>query len=313
MSDFFSDITISAVTVFSLLIIVLFLLRYRRIICKRIMMKLFENIGYCFFRKGTREKIFEIDKMIYGRTEHELISEIEEYYSLMKGNIDRYLDKFYSLKSQKEQIGLWLKSKLDDCDKKGDLCTEAIHEMMDSSIFPDYDLNQRIAEICRRGNAEFNEKLLEILRSNRVGFKNGNYAYQIQSAADAYKNLCIPESAFNSVKAAGSGIAAGFVSAAVMDSMLAGLLDNILPEALAGFLAGPLGFGVGIMIGAAVNYVGVKIDELLNRAKYKDTLVKYIDDEKVLHIEIIHSYFRAHVEYAESIYLNNGILCIPAV
>lgn len=56
MSDFFSDITISAVTVFSLLIIVLFLLRYRRIICKRIMMKLFENIGYCFFSEGHKGK-----------------------------------------------------------------------------------------------------------------------------------------------------------------------------------------------------------------------------------------------------------------
>ena len=313
MADFFSDITISTVTVLSLLIIVLFLLRYRRIICRKIMMKLFENIGYCFFRKGTREKILEIDKMIYGRIEQELISEVEKYYSLMEGNIDRYLDKFYSLKGQKEQIGIWLKSKLGDCDNKGDLCTGAMHEMMDSSIFPDYDLNQRIAEICRRDNAEFNEKLLEILRSNRVGFKNGNYAYQLQSAADAYKNLCIPESAFNSVKVAGSGIAAGFVSVAVMDGVLAGLLDNILPEALVGFLAGPLSFGIGIMIGAVVNYAGVKIDELLNRAKYKDSLARYIDDEKALHIEIIHSYFRAHAEYAESIYLNNGILCIPAV
>lgn len=275
------------------------------------MRKFFESIGNCFFKKGTKEKIFETDKMIYGQTQKELTKEVEEYYRVMKANVDKYLDKFYSFKGQREQIGDWFRGKFSNGDDKDKFKEKLLHDMLEATICPDYDLTQRIMNICTKANNDFNDKLLQILKNNKVGMKKGNYMFHIQSAIDIYKNLCIPENAFNPLKVAGTGIATGVVSSAIADGVFAGFLDNILPGAIAESIAGPIGIGFGIMVGIAINYAGLKIDELINREKYKNSLINYIDSEKDLYIEIILRYFHAHTEYSKSVYSGQTILSLP--
>lgn len=288
--------------------IILFVVKNRKSIYRKVMLRFFDSIGDGFFQIGTKERIFELDREIYGQTEKDLIEEVQKYYNQMKSNVDKYLDRFYSFKGQKEQIVNWFYARFSGDVDKDETKMKLLYEMLDSMICPDYDLNQQLKDICSKANAKFNEEFIKILINNRVGMKKGKYAFQLQSAIDLYKDSCIPENSFDPIKVAGVSIATGIAHSIIADGVISSILDNIFPEFMVELLAGPIGIGFGIILGVLINYAGLKIDEIMNRAKHKDSLYRYIDSEKSLYLEIIDRFFHVHGEYAEHLRIGRKIL-----
>ena len=249
MSASLSDLLPSCVVACFIIGVTLFVIKNRKSIYRKVMLKFFDNIGDSFFRIGSRERIFELDREIYGQTERNLIEEVQKYYNQMKSNVDKYLDRFYSFKGQRDHIVNWFHARFYDDVDKDEIKMKLVYEMLDSVICPDYDLNQQLKNICSKANDRFNEEFLRILRNNHVGMKKGKYIFQLQSAIDLYKDSCIPESSFDPMKVAGVSIATGITSSIIADGMVSIILDNIFPEFVAESLAGSIGIGFGIILG----------------------------------------------------------------
>ena len=298
MADALSGILVDILILFLFIIFVFIAIKTR--FWQRILKRLFEKIGTGYFRKGTRNSIFQSERTVYGKSESEMRNAVDEFYNEMKGNIDNYLDRFYSFSGLFEQAGRTLSSFF-----SGNDITEAKRkqtlEMLKDTITPSFDLGKRLNEICADSNEEFKAEIEEILKINSVGRKGRNYELKIQSAIKTYREIGIPESEINPLITIGVGAAGTILSSAFAEEGLSTALDNFLPSTISDALSGPLGLGFGILLGLGINYTGVKLDELINRKKYKESLVKYIEKERSLYLEELEKTFSLHEKRAKEI------------
>ena len=180
-------------------------------------------------------------------------------------------------------------------------------EMLKDTITPSFDLGKRLKEICADSNEEFKAEIEEILKINSVGRKGRNYELKIQSAIKTYREIGIPESEINPLLTIGVGAAGTILSSAFAEEVLSTALDNFLPTTISDALSGPLGLGFGILLGLGINYTGIKLDELINRKKYKESLVKYIEKERSLYLEELEKTFSLHEKRAKEICLDSTV------
>ena len=251
MADALSGILVDIFILFLFIIFLIIAVKTR--FWQRILKRLFEKIGSGYFRKGTRNSIFQSERTVYGKSESEMRKAVDEFYGEMFGNIDNYLDRFYSFSGLFEQAGRTLSSffsgsDIEEAKKKQTL------EMLKDTITPSFDLGARLNEICMDSNEEFKAEIEKILKINSVGRKGRNYELKIQSAITSYREIGMPESEINPLITIGVGAAGTVISSAFAEEVLSTALDNFLPTTISDALSGPLGLGFGILLGLGINY-----------------------------------------------------------
>ena len=265
MADTLSGILVDILILFLFIIFVIIAVKTR--FWQRILKRLFEKIGSGYFRKGTRNSIFQSERTVYGKSESEMRKAVDEFSG----------------------------SDIEEAKKKQTL------EMLKDTITPSFDLGARLNEICMDSNEEFKAEIEKILKINSVGRKGRNYELKIQSAITSYREIGMPESEINPLITIGVGAAGTVISSAFAEEVLSTALDNFLPTTISDALSGPLGLGFGILLGLGINYTGIKLDELINRKKYKESLVKYIEKERSLYLEELEKTFSLHEKRAKEI------------
>ena len=298
MFDFLDRVAFDIIVIFLFIIFGIIAVKTR--LWQRILKRLFEKIGSGYFRKGTRNSIFQSERTVYGKSESEMRKAVDEFYGEMFGNIDNYLDRFYSFSGLFEQAGRTLSSFFSGSDIEEAKKKQTLERLKDT-ITPSFDLGARLNEICMDSNEEFKAEIEKILKINSVGRKGRNYELKIQSAITSYREIGIPESEINPLITIGVGAAGTVISSAFAEEVLSTALDNFLPTTISDALSGPLGLGFGILLGLGINYTGIKLDELINRKKYKESLVKYIEKERSLYLEELEKTFSLHEKRAKEI------------
>lgn len=304
MADALSRILMDVVILFLFILFVIIAIKTR--FWQRLLKRIFEKIGSGYFKKGTRDSIFQSERTVYGKSESQMRDAVNDFYDEMVGNIDNYLDRFYSFSGLFEQAGRTLSSFF-----SGNDVTEAKKkqtlEMLKDTITPSFDLAVRLNEICSSSNDEFKTEIEKILKINSVGRKGKNYELKIQSAISSYREIGMPDSEINPLLTIGVGAAGTILSSAFAEEVLSTALDSFLPTTISDALSGPLGLGFGILLGLGINYTGVKLDELINRKKYRQGLVKYIEKERSLYLEELEKTFSLHQKRAEEICFDKSL------
>lgn len=258
--------------------------------------------GKFYDQKTTEDLLREVEDRaarLYDEASQNLVPLINEAFDRRVENVDSYLDWYYSLPADYERLIQFFVGSIED----------GLREQLQSRINEGVDeekLNQEMERFFSEANS-IKEDLRQGLAACELhGVPDWLIGQKEELAPEVFSDILEPNEralAYKERLAAGvaAGVTGGFVSRAVVNKILArpvfqqmaaklisalGTRGTVQLVTSAGGTAIAPGIGTavgaigGLVIGAAVDYVFLKVDEAQNREGYKSDIVAAIEEER---------------------------------
>ena len=270
-----------------------------------------ERIGEFFYLEGTSQKVEELKiALLAAQKEHQttLISKAEEAFNTMESNVDGYLDWYYSLNGEYSRIGKMLIGELDEL-----MQTKLKEHLEINDPFQPFtallNTTEENGEVKQKIQALLNHSRVELPLDQFVVIEHANMDEVLNIPTkfniDALKQRLGTSAVIGSLTAIVAGKitakiasksilgigakAAAKMAASKAGSVLGGAAAGAAVGAAAGSIVPVLGTAAGAAIGGIVAGIStgimldkgmIKLEELLEREKFKNELVTEIRVER---------------------------------
>lgn len=263
-----------------------------------------------FYRYGTHEKLEQLTATALAQQrvgKEELERQLDAAFELMAGNVDLYLDTYYSLPAEYMRLGAMLSNSLES--RLSNDLNDALNK---GEPFKDFE--RTLQELIQRNEAlqeRYQKVSHELLAANEVAAPQGEFwqvelhslenvmapVRKVQYINGAMRGTTAGVGAISAMvatkvvskalakgtlKLAAKAVAKGAVSKAGAGgaSVAAGAaIGSIFPGA--GTLAGALiGAGVGLVVGVTVDYTLLEVEEELTRDEFKQQIIHAIEQAR---------------------------------
>lgn len=264
-----------------------------------------EVINGVMYKAGTLNSIKIAKDKAYGAAKEEVIKSVNETYDAMMANTDNYLDWYYSLSAEYTRLLKLITGSIEEYMK--DTLQEKLTENIEFNI--DFDAVTANAE-------KLKDDINDILDINKITDKNALYDITADIKADNIYELAQIEPMMDFKKrlaaSTGGAIAAGAIAGTIAAKAAAKTGFKTAAKAAAKAAAGkavsaaagaaagavssvvtsPLGgAAIGTATGLAIDKSLLKLEEAVNRNKYKQEITDSIEESRKNMIDIIEKSF----------------------
>lgn len=257
-----------------------------------------ENIDGVVVRAGTLDLLQAEKVRIEGETEEELVALVGKYFDDLEKDVDEYLDWYYSIPSQYEQIASMIAGAV-----RGDVeksVETLMRGKMEEYISPDVDLLEESGRIIAEKEEELQNSYEKIISERSVEGSSGGlsieFDYDLKDRALALAPDPVLSLPLTLSASAAGGIATGVVVSSIVEKAFSTAISRNAVQVVSksiGSKAISSGVSAGLTlvnpvigvlagIGSALVIDGIitNIDEALNREEYKKAIMSSINDER---------------------------------
>ena len=259
----------------------------------------------------------------------EMIPVINQYFDTMEGNIDAYLDKYYSLSS--EYLRLWnmIKDAVNQAvakltDKAAETAAldavntstgQYLDQLLEENLIPKQDLEAALAQISHEAQKKWQQGMDIIREENKITYRNGMYQATLSTSLNDIMIKVDPNfSRTTSARWLTSGVVgvttglltrkitkelveklAGKVSQKLAKKVITETGEKVLKKTLIGTAIGSVAPGVGNVVGfiagagfgVLTDFAGLKLEEQVNRSKYREEILQSIQEQRQEYLNLV--------------------------
>lgn len=287
-----------------------------------------EAIDGTLYRVGTAQQLESFSATVQAQTREEMIPLINQYFDTMEGNVDAYLDKYYSLSS--EYLRLWnmikdgvnqALSKLTDTAEAAALDAvntstgQYMDQLLEENLMPKQDLEAELTQISAAAQQKWQQGMDLIREENKITHRNGMYQTTMSTSLSDIMTKVDPNfSQTTSTRWITSGVVGvtaglltrkitkelveklgGKVSQKLAKKVITETGEKVLKKSLVGTAIGSIAPGVGNIIGfiagtgigVLTDFTGLKLEEQVNRAKYREEILQTIQEQRQEYLDLV--------------------------
>ena len=287
-----------------------------------------EAIDGTLYRVGTAQQLESFSATVQAQTREEMIPLINQYFDTMEGNVDAYLDKYYSLSS--EYLRLWnmikdgvnqALSKLTDTAEAAALDAvntstgQYMDQLLEENLMPKQDLEAELTQISAAAQQKWQQGMDLIREENKITHRNGMYQTTMSTSLSDIMTKVDPNfSQTASTRWITSGVVGvtaglltrkitkelveklgGKVSQKLAKKVITETGEKVLKKSLVGTAIGSIAPGVGNVIGfiagtgigVLTDFTGLKLEEQVNRAKYREEILQTIQEQRQEYLNLV--------------------------
>lgn len=288
-----------------------------------------EVIDGALYKVGTAQQMEHFSATVQAQTMEEMVPVINQYFDTMEGNIDAYLDKYYSLSS--EYLRLWnmIKDGINQAvakltDKAAEAAAlEAVNtstgqyldQLLEENLIPEQDLEAALAQISHEAQKKWQQGIDVIREENKITYRNGMYQATLSTSLnDIMIKVDTNFSRTTSARWLTSGVMgvttglltrkitkelveklAGKVSQKLAKKVITETGEKVLKKTLIGTAIGSIAPGVGNVVGffagagfgVLTDFAGLKLEEQVNRSKYRAEILQSIQEQRQEYLNLV--------------------------